>query len=95
MKGIFNIMDHNSNNNIYTMTQNARLDIMGELEAIIGYETHLQQATMPAAQKTIRDIAKEEKLHVGQLFGLLFKLDPESKTQFEKGLKEFQEIDEN
>ncbi len=95
MKGIFNIMDHNSNNNIYTMTQNARIDIMGELEAIIGYETHLMQATMPSAQKTIKDIAKEEKLHIGQLFGLLFKLDPESKTQFEKGLKEFQETDEN
>ncbi len=95
MKGIFNILDQSNNaNNIYTMTQNARLDIIGELEAIIGYETHLLQASLPSAQKTIKDIAREEKLHVGQLFGLLFKLDPESKEQFERGLKEFQETDE-
>ena len=94
MKGFFNILDTTPNASTkYTMTQNARLDIMGELEAIIGYETHLMQATLTSAQNTIKDIAKEEKLHVGQLFGLLFMLDPESKIQFEKGLKEFE--DEN
>ena len=40
-------------------------------------------------KKTLTDIVNEEKLHVGQLFGLLFMLDPASKEQFEKGLNEF------
>ncbi len=90
MKGFFNILDNSNitSNNFLTL-QNARLDVMGELEAIVGYETHLQQTNNIDAKNTIMDIAKEEKLHVGQLFGLIFKLDPESKTQFEKGLEEF------
>ncbi len=90
MKGIFNILDNsNMSDNLYLTTQNARLDVIGELEAIINYETHLRQTNNVAAQQTIKDIAKEEKLHVGQLFGLIFMLDPESREQFEKGLEEF------
>ena len=76
--------------NNFKTTQNAREDIIGELDAIIQYENHLMETNNDSAKETIRDIAKEEKLHVGQLFGLLFSLDPESKTQFEKGLNEFQ-----
>ena len=90
MKGIFSILDNSNNlSNDFVTLQNARLDVMGELEAIIGYETHLRQTNLPVAKETIKDIAKEEKLHVGQLFGLIFMLDPESKEQFEKGLAEF------
>lgn len=90
MKGIFNILDNSANrSNNFITAQNARLDIVGELEAIVQYETHLSQTSDIAAQNTIKDISKEEKLHVGQLFGLLFTLDPESKTQFEAGLAEF------
>ena len=94
MKGIFNILDNSSNStNLYTTIQNARIDIIGELDAIIQYETHLMQTNNVAAQKTIKDIVDEEKAHVGQLFGLLFMLDPETKTFFEKGLKEFEDDD--
>ena len=94
MRGIFNILDNSANStNTYTTVQNARLDIIGELDAIIQYETHLMQTNNTAAQKTIKDIVDEEKVHVGQLFGLLFMLDPDSKTFFEKGLKEFESQD--
>ncbi|MBQ8443948.1 MAG: hypothetical protein IJX25_01155 [Clostridia bacterium] len=91
MKGIFNILDNsaNKNNNNFTTLQNARMDVVGELEAIIQYENHLMQTSDPKAQSTIKDIAKEEKVHTGQLFGLIFSLDPESKEMFEKGLAEF------
>ena len=93
MRNFFTILDNNQNrpNNFVTL-QNARADAIGELEAIIQYENHLEQTNDAIAKDTIRDIAKEEKLHVGQLFGLIFKLDPESRTQFEKGLKEFDEL---
>lgn len=90
MRRLFNIYNTNDMTNNFKTIQNAREDIIGELDAIIQYENHLMETNNGSAKETIRDIAKEEKLHVGQLFGLLFSLDPETKTQFEKGLKEFQ-----
>ena len=96
MRNFFTIMDNNQNrSNAFMTLQNARTDAIGELEAIIQYENHLEQTSDPVAKQTIRDIANEEKLHTGQLFGLIFKLDPESKAQFEKGLKEFEELNNN
>ena len=90
MRRLFNIYNTNDMTNNFKTIQNAREDIIGELDAIIQYENHLMETNNDSAKETIRDIAKEEKLHVGQLFGLLFSLDPETKTQFEKGVKEFQ-----
>ncbi len=87
MKSIFNILNNQSNN--YSTIQNCRADIIGELEAIIQYNAHLEQTDNEKAKETINDIMLEEMVHVGQLFGLLFYLNPESKTQFEKGLNEF------
>lgn len=79
---------HKISNNFLT-TQNCRLDIIGELDVINQYERHLAETDDPTAKATIQDIVNEEKLHVGQLMGLLFYLDPSSKTQFEKGFNEF------
>ena len=90
MRRLFNIYNTNDMTNNFKTIQNVREDIIGELDAIIQYEKHLMETNNDSAKETISDIVKEEKLHVGQLFGLLFSLDPESKTQFEKGLKEFQ-----
>lgn len=92
MRRFFSLVDNQNRPNKFLTIQNAREDIIGELDAIIQYENHLEQTADMAAQQTIRDIAREEKLHVGQLFGLLFSLDPESKTQFEKGVEEFNSI---
>ncbi len=94
MKNLFNILN-NQNNNTFTTIQNCRADIIGELEAIIQYESHLEQTNNESAQETIHDIVMEEMLHVGQLFGLLFYLSPETKTQFEKGLNEFRNEQRN
>ena len=73
----------------YQLAENTRADIIGELDAIIQYERHISQSNNQIVNRTLTDIVNEEKLHVGQLFGLLFYLDPTSQTQFEKGLKEF------
>ena len=89
MKSIFSAFNLQNNNGQTLTAQNARLDIIGELEAIIQYQAHYDATDDPVAKKTIYDIMEEEKMHVGQLFGLLFKLDPSSQTQFEKGYKEF------
>ncbi len=82
-----------SDNNFLTI-QNCREDIIGELDAIIQYEKHIEMTDDSSAKATILDIVNEEKLHVGQLFGLLFKLDPTSQTQFEKGYNEFIDNDD-
>ena len=95
MKRFFNILDNSFNrDNNFTTLQNARLDVVGELEAIVQYEAHLSQTNVESAKRAISDIINEEKLHVGQLMGLIFKLDPESKEQFYKGLEEFNEEDD-
>lgn len=94
MRNFFNILDNSNRDNNFTTLQNARLDVVGELDAIIQYESHLNQTNVESAKNAISDIVKEEKLHVGQLMGLIFKLDPESKTQFYKGLEEFNEEDD-
>ena len=93
MRRYFNVLDNSSSGNRFLTTQNARDDIIGELDAIIQYENHYNQTDDPTAKATILDIVNEEKVHVGQLFGLLFKLDPTSKTKFEEGLKEFADDD--
>ncbi len=73
----------------YLIAQNTRADIIGELDAIIQYERHIAEVNDAITKKTLDDIVMEEKLHVGQLFGLLFQVDPEAKNQFEKGINEF------
>lgn len=74
--------------------QDCREDIVGELLAITQYENHYYSTDDPTARATILDIMNEEKVHVGQLFGLLFTLDPVAQTQFEKGYNEFLENDQ-
>ena len=85
MRNAYTLME----NNLSAMAQNTRLDIIGELDAIIQYEAHLNSSADPVYRNTLQDIVNEEKVHVGQLFGLLFMLDPASKEFFEKGLNEF------
>ena len=88
---LFNVYDTSNLENKFQTTQNTRFDIMGELEAIIQYENHAKETNISLAKETFENIASEEKVHIGELFGLLFYLDPDSKKYFEQGLKEFEE----
>lgn len=78
----------------FKTAQDCREDIIGELMAITQYENHYYATDDPVAKATILDIMNEEKMHVGQLFGLLFRLDEVAQTQFEKGFDEFLNDDE-
>lgn len=88
MDNMYNHYHSQGENNLRTL-QNARKDIIGELDTIIQYTQHWYETEDMRAKQTINDIMREEEVHVGQLFGLLFSLDPVAKTQFEKGLQEF------
>lgn len=89
MKNYSTILESANNLNKFNLIQNTRADIVGELDAIMQYENHIANSNDQVANRTWQDIANEEKVHVGQLFGLLFYLDPESQKFFEQGLNEF------
>lgn len=69
--------------------QNARKDLIGELDAIVQYDNHLHATDNKIAKATWENIRDEELTHVGELLGLLFYLAPYQKAFVEKGLQEF------
>ncbi len=74
------------------LIQAIRLDIAGELEAIYVYDAHVQATDIELAKKVIGEIRDEEKAHVGELFTLLYALDPEEAAHFASGKAEVQEV---
>lgn len=77
-------------NNFETL-QNARKDLIGELQAIIEYDDHLHKTNIDIAKVTWENIRNEELTHVGELLGLLNYLAPYQKAFVEQGLNEFNE----
>ncbi len=73
------------------LTQALRVDIAGELEAIIGYEAHAMATNDARVQKVLRHIADEEKQHVGELQQLLYLLNPNEEDQTKKGAQAVQQ----
>ncbi|HEX9061504.1 MAG TPA: demethoxyubiquinone hydroxylase family protein, partial [Clostridia bacterium] len=49
------------------LIQALRVDIAGELEAIIGYEAHAMATNDERVKKVLIHIADEERQHVGEL----------------------------
>ena len=78
------------NNNEFITLQNARKDLIGELDALIQYDDHYHSATNALAKATWEDIRKEEMVHVGELLGLINYLAPYQEQLVASGLKEFQ-----
>jgi rubrerythrin len=73
------------------LVQAIRVDLAGELEAIIGYEAHAQATNDERAKKVFYHIAAEEKQHIGELQQLLYMLSPDDEMNVSKGIKEIQE----
>lgn len=67
------------------LAQALRVDIAGELEAIIGYEAHAMATNDERAKKILHHIADEERKHVGELQQLLYIISPKDAEQTEKG----------
>ena len=76
------------NNN--ELIQALRVDIVGEMEAIIGYEAHAHAAADERVKKVLLHIADEERRHVGELQQLLFMLNPTDQQFFDQGLQNIQ-----
>ena len=69
------------------LAQAIRVDIAGELEAIIGYEAHAMSTNDQRVKKILYHIADEEREHVGELQQLLYILSPKEGEFIEKGKK--------
>jgi rubrerythrin len=70
-----------------------RFSIAAEYEAIQLY-TQLAESTIdnPDVVKVFEDIAREEKVHVGEFMALLKKLDPDEQVAYEEGEEEIKDI---
>jgi len=69
-----------------------RMDIMGELDAIVQYDQHIRSTDNKLAKQVWTDIRDEERVHVGELFTLLATLAPDEAKLFAKGEREVKEI---
>ncbi len=67
------------------LVQALRVDLVGEIEAIIGYEAHAMATTDERVKKVLYHIADEEREHVGELQQLIFMLSPNEQEFVEKG----------
>lgn len=65
-----------------------RQAIIGELDAISLYEQMANSTKNAKIKEVLLDIAKEEKVHVGELEELLEKTDDEQEESLNKGRKE-------
>ncbi len=70
------------------LVQAIRADLAGELEAIYGYDAHVQATDDPVAKAVLSDIRDEERAHMGELLTLLKYLDPEEGVQYKAGEQE-------
>ncbi len=69
-----------------------RVGIIAELDAINLYEQMAAITENETIRRTLLDIAKEEKTHVGEFQALLLREDEEQERELEKGKKEIDEL---
>ena len=69
-----------------------RLSMMGELEAIVTYESQAAACDDPVVSKLLRSIADEERVHVGELQRLIQYLDGRESELLAKGQAEVDDV---
>lgn len=73
------------------LAQALRIDIAGELEAVIGYEAHAMATNDERVKKILYHIADEERKHIGELQQLLYIISPKEAEYIEKGKQAVQQ----
>lgn len=69
-----------------------RAAIVAEYDAINLYLQMANNTTDKKLQKVLRDIAKEEKTHIGEFQALLLNIDKEQEEELKVGKKEIKSI---
>ncbi len=71
-----------------------RMGIIAEMDAVNLYEQMVALAQNKNIKAVLRNIAKEEKTHVGEFQALLLEIDTEQAKELEEGKKEIDELKE-
>ncbi len=74
-----------------TEAELVRIGIIAELDAINLYEQLAARAKSKIVKETFKEIANEEKVHVGEFLELLKELDPEQVKAIKEGTEEVNE----
>jgi len=69
-----------------------RFLVSAEYEAVQLYMQLAESTDNELAQRVLREIADEERVHAGEFLRLLMELEPEEKDFYKKGYKEVEEI---
>ncbi len=69
-----------------------RVGMIAELDAVNLYEQLAAMAEREEIKAVLRDIAKEEKTHMGEFQTLLLRVDEEQVEELEKGKEEVEEM---
>lgn len=73
------------------LLQALRVDLAGELEAIVGYEAHAQSTDDQRVKQILYSIRDEEIQHTEMLTKLIELLDPNTASLHQKGDNRFQQ----
>lgn len=73
------------------LLQALRVDMAGELEAIMGYEAHIMATDDTRVKKVLTYIANEERRHVGELTQLMLLLNPDQENYIKQGEQKVQQ----
>ncbi len=77
------------------MIRSLRFSISAEIEAIMFYDQLSNAGTNPLFKKVMTDVAKEEKVHLGEFLRVLFELDPNEEKVYEEGFREVEKFIRN
>jgi len=69
-----------------------RAGMIAELDAVSFYEQMAEMTENQKIKKTLLDVAREEKTHIGEFEALLLQIDPEQVKESEEGKKEVEEL---
>lgn len=69
-----------------------RFVMAAESEAVQLYEQAASASSNVLFKKVMRDIAREEKVHIGEFMRVLFELNPEEQKIYEEGFKEVEDM---
>ncbi len=69
-----------------------RQDIIGELDAINQYSSHIERTDNELARRVWTSIKNEERVHVGELLTLLNYLSPDEVDRLKEGQDEVEAI---
>lgn len=74
------------------LAQALRVDIAGELEAILAYDAHAMSTDDERVKTILYSIRDEERQHVGELIHLMEILDPQEAQFMSKGKQEVDQL---